>query len=98
MSIASLESSSLPLSYTPLARFSLAGRSTRGFWLNPYRSMYLNSVLFPSFTPTSAQTVLTEFVSAWVSVIGPNCSPPKFDNGTPSMIFGDLPLTTESGV
>ena len=41
------------------------------------------------------QTVLTEFVSAVVRVMGPNCSPPKFDSGTPPITLGDLPLTTD---
>ena len=52
----------------------------------------------PSFSPTSPKTVFTECVSASVSVIAPNCSPPKLLIGTPLMIFGDLPLMIELGV
>ena len=60
--------------------------------------MYLYSVPLPSFSPTSAQTVLTELVSAVVSVIGPKSWLPKFASGTPPMRFGDFPSTTEFGV
>ena len=42
--------------------------------------------------------MLTELVSAVVSVIGPNYSLPKLDSGTPPITFGDLPFSTDSGV
>ena len=52
----------------------------------------------PSFSPTWAQTVLTELVSASVSVMSPKSSPPKFCSGTPEITLAFLPLTRESGV
>ena len=60
--------------------------------------MYLYIVAVPTFSPTWANTVLTELVSASVSEIEPNCSPPAFESGTPSMLIGELPLITELGV
>ncbi len=52
----------------------------------------------PSFSPTSAHTVLTEFVSASVSVMSPKSSPPKLFSGTPEISLPLRPLTSESGV
>ena len=52
----------------------------------------------PSFSATCAQTVLTEFVSAVVKVIAPNCASEKFFSGTPETVIGDLPTTVDSGV
>ena len=49
-------------------------------------------------SPIWAKTVLTEFVSASVSVIGPKSSPPKFSSGTPLTSCGDDPSITVSGV
>ena len=46
---------------------------------------------------TWAQTVFTEFVSAVVSVMLPNCSSEKLLSGVPEMTTGDLPLTVEPG-
>ena len=60
--------------------------------------MYLYIRDLPSFTPTCAQTVFTECVSAVVSEMSPNCSPPKLDSGTPSITLGDFPLRNELGV
>ncbi len=51
----------------------------------------------PSFSATCAHTVLTEFVSACVSGIIPNCWSEKFASGAPETLIGDLPLTIESG-
>ena len=55
-------------------------------------------VLRPTLTPTCAHTVLTECVSAVVSVMDPNCSSEKFFSGTPETMIGDVPDTVESGV
>ena len=60
--------------------------------------MYLAIVFLPSFSPTSAHTVLTELVSASVSVMSPKSSPPKLLSGTPEIFFPFLPLTVESGL
>ena len=60
--------------------------------------MYLAIVFLPSFSPTSAHTVLTEWVSASVSVMSPKSSPPKLLSGTPEIFLPFLPLTVESGV
>src|SRR5436189_6442384 len=60
--------------------------------------MYLKRVFLPSLSPTCPQTVLTEWVSASVSEIEPNCSPPKFDSGTPPITFGEAPFSTDCGV
>ena len=51
----------------------------------------------PSFSPTSAQTVLTEFVSANVRSMSPKDSPPKLFSGTPEISLPFSPLTRESG-
>ena len=51
----------------------------------------------PSFSPTSAQTVLTEFVSAVVRSITPNDSPPEFCSGTPEIGLLLRPSTCEPG-
>ena len=59
--------------------------------------MYSCIVERPSLTPTSAQTVLTECVSASVSVMSPKSSLPKLFSGVPEMTFPFLPLTRESG-
>ena len=59
--------------------------------------MYSPIVSLPSFSPTSAHTVLTEFVSASVSVMSPKSSPPKLLSGTPEIFLPFLPLTVESG-
>ena len=42
--------------------------------------------------------MLTEFVSASVSVIGPKSWPPEFSSGAPLIVFGDEPSTIESGL
>ena len=60
--------------------------------------MYLNIVSLPSFSPAWAHQVLTELVRAVVIGMSPNCSPPEFESGTPSIAIGDRPLSTESGV
>ena len=60
--------------------------------------MYSAIVLLPSFSPTSAHTVLTEFVSASVSVMSPKSSSPKLLSGTPEIFLPFSPLTVESGV
>ncbi len=60
--------------------------------------MYSNMVRFPTRSPTSPQTVLTELVSACVRVTGPKSSPPKFASGTPPISLGELPSTTDCGV
>ena len=49
-------------------------------------------------SPTCAQTVFTELVSASVRLIGPKSSPPELASGTPLTSRGDEPSTTESGV
>ena len=60
--------------------------------------MYWAIVLLPSFSPTSAHTVLTELVSASVSVMSPKSSLPKLFSGTPEIFLPFSPLTVESGV
>ena len=49
-------------------------------------------------SPTCAQTVFTEFVSASVRVIGPKFSPPALASGAPLIVLGDEPFTIESGL
>ena len=60
--------------------------------------MYFAIVCLPSFSPTDAHAVLTECVSASVSVIWPKFSLPKLRSGTPEIGLRFLPLTVESGV
>ena len=60
--------------------------------------MYSTSVPAPTSSPTCANTVLTEFVSASVNEIGPKLCPPEFSSGTPLISFGDEPSMTVSGV
>src|SRR2546421_2334195 len=60
--------------------------------------MYRPIVDFPTVSATSAHTVLTEKVSAWVRGMSPKDSPLSFCRGTPEMIFPLRPLTVESGV
>ena len=60
--------------------------------------MYSCIVSRPSLTPTSAQTVLTDCVSASVSVISPKSSLPKLFSGVPEITLPFLPLTRESGL
>src|SRR5262245_17314379 len=60
--------------------------------------MYLNIVSLPSFSPACAHHVLTELVRAVVMSMVPNCSPPEFDSGTPSISIGERPLRVELGV
>ena len=60
--------------------------------------MYFCIVAPPSFSPTSAHTVLTEFVNASVRVIGPKSSEPKLFSGTPEMTLPLRPLTMLFGV
>src|SRR3954452_19022127 len=60
--------------------------------------MYLNIVSLPIFSPAWAHQVLTELVRAVVIGMSPNCSPPEFESGTPSIAIGERPLRTESGV
>ena len=52
----------------------------------------------PSDSPTWAQTVLTEFVSAKVRSMSPKSSPPALFNGTPEISLPFAPLTTDSRV
>ena len=52
----------------------------------------------PSFSPTSAQTVLTECVSASVSVMSPKLSLPKLRRGTPEIGLRLRPLMRDCGV
>ena len=59
--------------------------------------MYSPIVCLPSFSPTSAHTVLTELVSAKVRSMSPKSSPPKLFSGTPEIFLPFLPLTRESG-
>jgi hypothetical protein len=42
--------------------------------------------------------VFTEWVSASVRLIGPKLSPPALLSGTPPIVFGDDPSTTDAGV
>src|SRR5947209_15289002 len=60
--------------------------------------MYLVIVPRPSCSPTWAQTVFTENVSASVRLVGPKLWLLSFESGTPEMVTGELPLTVESGV
>ena len=60
--------------------------------------MYLNIVSLPIFSPAWAHQVLTEFVRAVVMSMVPNCSPPEFASGTPSIAIGERPLKVELGV
>src|SRR3954451_24885042 len=57
--------------------------------------MYLNIVSLPTFSPAWAHQVLTELVRAVVIGMSPNCSPPEFESGTPSIGIGERPLSTE---
>ena len=98
MSTASESSSSLPPCVYAARAQLVRGRSIGGLRLKPNRRMYSYIVSLPSRSPTCAQTVLTEFVSAVVSVTGPKSSLPKLESGTPPIVFGELPLSTESGV
>ena len=59
--------------------------------------MYSTSVERPTFSPIWAKTVLTELVSASVTVIGPKSVPPKFSSGTPLTVRGDEPSMTVVG-
>jgi hypothetical protein len=60
--------------------------------------MYSTSVSRPIRSPTCAHTVLTEFVSASVMLIGPKSSPPAFSSGTPLIVLGEEPSITVSGL
>ena len=60
--------------------------------------MYSTSVPRPTFSPTCANTVLTELVSASVNEIGPKLVPPAFASGTPEISFGEEPSMTDSGL
>ena len=60
--------------------------------------MYLVIVARPSDSATCAQTVLTEKVRAVVRSIGPKLWSLSLDSGTPEIVTGELPLTTEFGV
>src|SRR3984957_4273834 len=51
----------------------------------------------PSESATCAPTALTGKVRAVVSEIGPKLWSLSLDSGTPEMVTGELPLTTESG-
>ena len=51
----------------------------------------------PSFSPTSAHTVLIEFVSAKVRSTSPKSSLPKLLSGTPEIGLPFSPFTRESG-
>ena len=57
--------------------------------------MYFAIVALPSFSPTVAHAVLTECVSASVSVMSPKVSLPKLRSGTPEIGFRFCPLTVE---
>ena len=59
--------------------------------------MYSAIVSLPSFSATDAHTVLTEFVSASVSVISPKSSPPKLSSGMPEITLPFSPLRVELG-
>src|SRR5215208_2626541 len=59
--------------------------------------MYCCIVRPPSFSPTSAQTVLTELVSANVRSMSPKSSLPKLFNGAPEISLPLRPLTREPG-
>ena len=58
--------------------------------------MYSYIVSVPRSSATSAQTVLTELVSAVVRGISPKLSPPAFSSGTPEITLPDSPLTVSS--
>ena len=60
--------------------------------------MYFCIVALPSFSPTSPNTVLTDLVSASVSVMSPKDSPPSLLSGTPEIVLPLRPLMRESGV
>src|SRR5438874_8882099 len=60
--------------------------------------MYLVIVERPTLSATCAHTVLTENVSALVKSIRPKLWLPSFCRGTPEIVFGESPLTTEFGV
>ena len=61
--------------------------------------MYLNIVSLPSFSPTWAHQVLTEFVRAVVMSMSPNCSPAGVRERHPvDRLIGERPLSTEPGV
>ena len=60
--------------------------------------MYSAIVDLPSFSPIVAHAVLTECVSASVSVIWPKFSLPKLRSGTPEIGLRLRPLTVEFGV
>src|SRR3712207_5860579 len=60
--------------------------------------MYSCIVSPPTRSPTSAQTVLTELVSAWVSGIDPKSWLPELFSGAPEIVLGDRPSTCESFV
>ena len=83
---------------SPLAARSSRGRSTSTGRPKPRRSMYFFIVALPSFSPISPKTVLTDFVSASVSVMSPNVSPWSLLRGTPEMRLPLRPLICESGV
>src|SRR2546421_114375 len=60
--------------------------------------MYLVIVPRRTRSATCAQTVLIEKVSAVVRSTGPKLWLLSFESGTPEIVTGDLPLTTELGV
>jgi hypothetical protein len=60
--------------------------------------MYFFIVSLPTFSPTSPNTVFTECVSASVSVMSPNDSPPSLLRGTPEMTLPLRPLMRDCGV
>src|SRR5947209_17676172 len=60
--------------------------------------MYLVIVSRPRLSATWPQTVLTENVSAVVRSIGPKLWLLSLFRGTPEIVTGELPLTTELGV
>ena len=55
-------------------------------------------VFRPRSSATFAHAVLTELVSASLSVMSPKSSPPKFCSGVPEITWLFLPLIVESGV
>ena len=60
--------------------------------------MYSVIVGRPTCSATCAKTVLIEYVSAVVSVCGPQLWLPSLASGTPETVIGELPLMIESGV
>ena len=62
----------------------------------PRRLMYFAMVRLPSFSPTVAHAVFTEWVSASVSVMRPKSSPPKLRSGTPEIGFTVAPARRAS--